>query len=331
MAPQGRDLPTYFVPLRQRTAEILRGRHSFFWNPDSGCGEPYFANPQTGLLYPPAWLALVLPAPLAVGVETGLHLALLGAGCALLASQLGARGWLAVAAGWGVALAGPAADAACALNNLDTLAWLPWLWLAALSGSLPGTAGLLALAYLAGEPQLAALGAAVAFSLAPRRRVAAGLVLAAGLVAVQLLPFAAWVQGGDRGRESASAEAAAGAILPIELAAMVAPGMPLPPRAGRFVAHLAIPVWGLVFAAAALGSRGAGRRLAAWGWGLAGFAVLAGTPPGQELWRLVTAGLLRYPGRLLFVALAAWLPAAAAAASGRPRGHWRFGAGLALA
>ena len=59
--PGARDLPTYFVPLRERTAEVVRLQQAPFWNADSGCGEPYFANPQTGVLYPPAWLAAALP------------------------------------------------------------------------------------------------------------------------------------------------------------------------------------------------------------------------------------------------------------------------------
>ena len=109
-APTVRDLPSYFVPLRQRTAEVLAGARGAFWDPDVGCGEPYFANPQSGLLYPPAWLATVLPPAVAVGVEAGLHLAILAVGCALLARRLGAgrvaRGGRGVGGGGGRAGAG---------------------------------------------------------------------------------------------------------------------------------------------------------------------------------------------------------------------------------
>jgi hypothetical protein len=320
-SPSARDLPAYFLPLRARTAEVLEGSRGPFWNPDVGCGEPYFANPQTGLLYPPAWLATLLPARTAVGVEVGLHLALLGWGCALLARRLGARGWLCLAAGWGAVLAGPTADAAGVLNNLDALAWLPWAWWAALEGGPARTAVFLAAAYLAGEPQLAALGGAVALSLAPSRRTLAALALGVGLIAVQLLPFGVWVHGGDRGPGTVASEAAAGAVRPAELAALAAPGAALPQRAERYVDHLAVPVWALLLGILALARPGRSRVLAAWGVVLLVAAVLAGAGWGRVVWTLLTAGLLRYPGRLVFPALIALLPAAAAVAEER-RSRW---------
>ena len=319
--PGARDLPTYFVPLRERVAEVIERSHSPFWNSDAGCGEPFFANPQTGVLYPPAWLATLLPGRQAIGVEVGLHLALLGAGSALLALRLGATGWLAVAAGWGVALSGPAASAAGVLNNLDTLAWVPFLWCAALAGSTGGVAVFLALAYLGGEPQLAFLAAAVAIVLAPRRRILGGVALGVGLVAVQLVPFVVWAAVGDRGVGSDLAEVIAGAVAPREVPAILVASVPLPPRADRFVGALAIPAWGALLAVWALLERGAvGRRLAACGWALAGASVLAGVGWSGRVWAAATLGLVRYPGRLLFLAVVALLPAAAAvAAKGRGR------------
>ena len=314
--PGARDLPTYFLPLRERTAEIVRFDHATFWNPDSGCGEPYFANPQTGLLYPPAWLAALLPGRQAIGVEVGIHLALLGAGCALLATRLGARAALALAAGWGVVLSGPLASAAGVLNNLDTLAWVPFLWWAAIAGSAGFAALALALAWLGGEPQLAALAALVALTLAPRRRTAVGLALGLGLVAVQLVPFVVWAALGDRGPGGGVAELVAGAVTPRELLALLAPGAPLPERPDRFVAQLALPAWGLLLAVWATLERGAaGRTLAIWGWALAATSVVAGLGWGGTLWAAVTLGLVHYPGRLLFLAAVALLPAAAAVAS----------------
>lgn len=311
--PSERDLPSYFVPLRERTASVLTGRRGAFWDPDVGCGEPYFANPQTGLLYPPDWLATVLPGSIATGVEAGLHLAFLGVGCALLVRRLGGGALAEVAAGWGVVLAGPLSDAVGVLNNLDTLAWMPWLWLSALAGSLPATAACAAAAYLAAEPQLAVLGGAVALSLAPRRRTVAALALAVGLVAVQALPFAAWVSGGDRGPWRTAAEVTAGSVKAAELPAVVFPGAPLPPRSDRFVTRPAIPLWALLLSVAALfGSRPPVRRLATWGLASLAAAVLAGLPAIRELWTLATQGLVTYPGRLMFLAVVALVPAAAA-------------------
>ncbi len=329
-APTLRDLPGYFVPLRTRTAEVLHGERGPYWNRDVGCGEPFFANPQSALLYPPAWLAAVLPAERAVGVEVGMHLAWLAAGCALLARRLGAgTPWLEAAAGWGAVLAGPLADAAGVLNNLDSVAWLPWLAHAALAGSLPGMAFTAAAAFLAAEPQLAVVAGAVALTLAPRRRTVAGLALAVGLVAVQALPFAAWVAGGDRGPGRVSIDTAAGSPAPADLVRAVFPGALLEAGRDRFVAHPAVPLWLLVLGAlAAFDRRPEVRRLAWWGWGLALAAALAGLPGVRDAWTTATFSLVRYPGRLVFPALVALAPAAAAAAGAR---RWPRWSGIAVA
>jgi hypothetical protein len=71
----------------------------------------------------------------------------------------------------------------------------------------------------------------------------------------------------------------------------------------------------VVGAAAALGSRGSGRRLAWWGFALAALAVIPSFDWGAAVWRALTFGMVRYPGRLLFPAVAALAPAAAAAAT----------------
>ncbi|HVN75866.1 MAG TPA: hypothetical protein VMT19_06090 [Thermoanaerobaculaceae bacterium] len=329
--PTGQDLPSYFVPLRHRTAEVFAGSRSAFWNPDVGCGEPFFSNPQSGLLYPLVWPAIVLPPQVAVGLEAGVHLAILAVGCTLLARRLGAKQWLDLVAGWGVVVAGPVLGSAGVLNNLDSLAWTPWIWWAALGGSLPATAGFVALAYLAAEPQLAAIAGVVALTLAPRRRTVAAVVLAMGLVAVQALPFAAWVRGGDRGPRDEPQIGMAGVVMPGELVAMAVPGAPMPDRIGaRFVEHFAVPLWALVLGAvAALDKRRAVRHLAWWAWALIAWSVLPSLPWGLAAWNFGTAGLVRYPGRLLFPAVVALVPAAAAAIGTRRPKAW-VGAAVAL-
>jgi len=330
-APTGQDLPSYFVPLRHRTAEVLSGSRSASWNPDVGCGEPFFANPQSGLLYPPVWPAAFLPPRVAVGVEAGFHLAVLAVGCALLARRLGAVGWLDLVAGWGVVAAGPVLGAAGVLNNLDSLAWMPWVWWAALGGGVPATAGFLALAYLAAEPQLAAIAGVVALTLAPSRRTAAALVLAAGIVAVQALPFAAWVRGGDRGPREEPQMGMAGVVMPGELIAMAVPGAPPPERIGaRFVEHFTVPLWALLLGGvAAFDRRKAVRRLAWWAWALIVGSVLPSFPWGLTVWNFVTAGLVRYSGRLLFPAVVAIVPVGAAAIGARRPRLW-MGAAVAV-
>jgi hypothetical protein len=324
--PTARDLPTYFVPLRHYTAQVLAGRSAPFWNPQVGCGEPYFANPQTGILYPLAWCATFVSADRAVGLEVGFHLALLGAGCCVLARRLGAGRWLAVAAGIGSACAGPIASSAGMLNNLATTAWLPWLWASALSGSVPGVAGAGAAAWLAAEPQLAVLGGLVAVAAAPRRRTVAGLVLAGCVVAVQALPFAFWVAGGDRGPGSAGVATAARSVSPTEILSLALPGVK-GAREGHapFVASLTLPLWCVVLSFAAARDRGTARsRLAIAGWALVVLATMTSLPLGERLWTFVTLGLVRHPGRLLFPATIA-LVTAAAACQRRLRMGWAAG------
>ncbi len=313
-APAARDLPTYFEPLRLRTANVLTAGRSPWWNPDTGSGEPFFANPQTGVLYPPAWLATAMPAARALGVEVGLHLALLGAGVGRLARRLGAGSWPSAACGLAAALAGPVAGAAGVLNNLDTLAWLPWLWAAAHAGAFPAVALCAAAAWLGGEPQLAVIGCGLAFVLAPRRRTLGALTLAAGLASVQVVPFAAWVAGGDRGPGTATEEVAGGTLAPREWPSLAFAMQAPPAGPDRFVVHPTMALWVLALGAvAALDRRAAVRRMAVAGWALLAVALVAGLGWGQDLWATLTLGLVRFPTRLLLPAAVLLAPAAAAA------------------
>jgi hypothetical protein len=45
------------------------------WSGTILSGYPFFANPLSGLWYPPGWLALLLPLPLGFNLLVGLHLA----------------------------------------------------------------------------------------------------------------------------------------------------------------------------------------------------------------------------------------------------------------
>jgi len=310
-SPGLRDAPSYFAPLRARTAEVLRGSRSPWWDPDVGCGEPYFANPQTTLLYPPAWPGLVLAPEAAVGAEAGLHLALLGAGCALLALALGGRPGWAVAAAWAAVVAGPSIDAVGVLNNLETLAWLPWMWWAVASGRLRWLPLFVACSWLAAEPQLALLGVAMAVTLVPSRRALAAAALGLGMVAIQAVPFAFWVAAGDRGPGLlADVRGALGAG---QLPGLIFAG------AGRaaadaFIVHPTVPLWAAVLGLVALWRcRGPARRLAVWGWALVVAAVVAGLPGGDVVWETATLGLVRYPARLLLITAVALPPVAAVA------------------
>jgi hypothetical protein len=103
------------------------------WNPLTLGGTPFAADPLSGIYYPPLWLALVLPAPLAFNILFFLHLALAGTGAFLLARGEGASNAGALLAG--IAFGGlPKLIAHTAAGHLTlvlAVAWTPWLLLAA--------------------------------------------------------------------------------------------------------------------------------------------------------------------------------------------------------
>lgn len=206
-----RDHQNYFIPLRYFTAEVLRSGEIPLWNPFNGLGERWLANPQTGVFYPPAWMFVILPFPLAYASFLWLHVGLLGCGGFLLfrrwssarASSLGAVVLM---------LGGPTMSLLDVSNNLATLAWLPLvLWCAAERGRpdprIPRSfaALVLGMMFLAAEPVLAFLGGILYLvfylALAERRRFADPLLvggMSLALVGAQLVPFLEWLRGSDR-------------------------------------------------------------------------------------------------------------------------------------
>src|SRR4051812_1377550 len=71
--PIVRDHFDYFQPLRWYTATELRQGRLPLWNPYNASGEPWLANPQTGVFYPPTWLFLALPFATAYTLFLALH------------------------------------------------------------------------------------------------------------------------------------------------------------------------------------------------------------------------------------------------------------------
>jgi hypothetical protein len=183
------------------------------WNPLVAGGEPFFASLQPGLLYPGSLVLYGLPMPAAFDWLVVLHYPLAGLGLAVLLRRWG-HGWTAAIMGGSVfMLGGFFVSLGNFINNLQTVAWLPWLflvWDSVLDGGRIRDLLLFALlcgvAFLGGEPQMLALGLALVFAHGlckvqdrelPRSRqtlafVFAG-VLAVALVSVQLLPFAEYM------------------------------------------------------------------------------------------------------------------------------------------
>ena len=83
-------LPTLqFYPWREFAfAELHAGRLPA-WNPYLGAGAPLLANYQTAIFYPPNWLILVLPGPLAMSLVALVHVLWAALGMWRLAGALG--------------------------------------------------------------------------------------------------------------------------------------------------------------------------------------------------------------------------------------------------
>lgn len=322
--PARGDLADFFWPMKSYTA--LRWASGVpLWNPLSGCGEPWLAQLQTGVLYP-GDLPFLLPGILGPLLGIALHLAIASSGVAawlfgLGSSRGGALLGAAVYAGSGAFL-----SLALVYNNFETAAFLPWLFamarLVAIGGSPAGLAVAFALSFLGGEPALAAAGAACAVLLAlftrheepaggidtgrPLVRLAGGLLLGAALTAAVAFPFFEYAASSGRLGGVTRVEALARPVGASDLLDLVLPPPdtltrhPAPGRGG-YLATLALSPLVLVLAA------GAGAGLAARPRLLLGLSFLAlvglslalGARGGflPLVWDLGIARGVRFPAR----------------------------------
>ena len=200
------DVTQWFHPALLWGAGEIRAGRLPLWMPHAYAGAPFFANPQTALLFPLTWLAWLLPAAAALTLITAGKL--IGAGLAMY--------WFLRS---GLRLCVAAALVGSLGFELSTtlVGWVGWAFGSALMGlpllfmtlervRAPGTrrwiaalAAAVALTILAGYPQGAfhALLAATAWALTRARgadrafllRCGAGALLGAALAAVQVLPF----------------------------------------------------------------------------------------------------------------------------------------------
>ncbi len=312
---QLRDHFDYFQPLRWFTAAELREGRLPLWNPYSASGEPWLANPQTGVFYPPTWIFLVLPFATAYMLYLFLHLLILGWGAYLLFARTGSRGAAMVGAA-AILFSGPVLSLLDVSNNLATLAWIPLaLWCAA-EGAWRRGGIVLALGFLAGEPFSAALAALLYVVVRRRRDVIGTAAIAFGLSAVQLLPFLEMVRGSDRSGGMGAPEILRDSMPLRDWLRVVLP----PPLFDTPPGQTFLPVvyGGVVVAALALaGLTMVRRRRDLVGWTvLLAVAVLISTGPALLVQLPLT--LFRYPSRLVSVGMLA-LGALAAAGWDRLR------------
>lgn len=159
------DTYLYFYPYWTAAREALHAGRLPLWNPDLFMGVPFLANSQVGLFYPLNWLVWWLwPAPYAITASIVLHLFIAGAGAYLAARRtLGLSHAGAFLTAILYALGGYLTAQVEHVNQLQGLAWLPWIMTVAwgvhlsdwraIARRAAGLAVLLALQILAGHAQ----------------------------------------------------------------------------------------------------------------------------------------------------------------------------------
>ena len=167
------DAGTYFHPLKEMLGRTVQSGEWPWWNPWIRNGLPFFANPQVGLFYPPSLLFYFLPTSLAFNWNVIAHSVLMATGFYCWLRSTGRSPAAAAAGALAIAWGGFAMSLTIYLNHLPAMAWIGWTWwawegwLAARAWRrLALTSGGFALQFLAGEPQIAVVTAAIALLLA---------------------------------------------------------------------------------------------------------------------------------------------------------------------
>ncbi len=168
-----RDFSIYFLPMKALLVELVRSAELPLWDPYVRNGLPFLANPQAGVFYPPSLLLVVFGLDPGLTLFLLLHLAAAGAGFYffLRSARFGAPA--AALGALAFAMSGYVASLVNVLNNLQTVAWVPWLFAFTLRlARRParrdwfGLVLATVLSLLGGELQLAALALAAAMALA---------------------------------------------------------------------------------------------------------------------------------------------------------------------
>ena len=321
-APTFRDQADFFFPLKLYTADRLRRGELPLWNPLSGGGEPWLANLQSGVFYPPGLLFLIPSAALAAGLYLLLHFAAAAAGTRAFLRQEGSSEAASLAGAASFAASGFAASLSGYWNHFGAYAWLPMLAALARGGlttraSRLAFAGLFAVQALSGSPEVSAATLAIGLLLVWRARpapeggfqpgtglrvarLAASAVLGLALAAAALVPFGELALHSDRRGARSPAERDAGAVR--WAGASSAAGVARGESGTSYLPSLAAGTLTLVLAAAAL--REKERRpltllLAA--IAVAGIVLAAAGPPGVWLRSVPPLDRIRYPAKALIL------------------------------
>ncbi|MGA1747480.1 MAG: YfhO family protein [Ilumatobacteraceae bacterium] len=191
------DGATYSMPNTEVTRAALAGGRVPVLNDQIFGGVPHLGNHAVGVFYPPRLVALLFDTATGHGLVVAAHLVFLGVGITVLARHLRLSGLAAGAAGTTGVLAGATLTKTIQYEQIQPVAWLPWMMLAVLSVGVAGAprrrVGLLALVtamtLLSGHPQLvievAVVAAAVAVGAVVSRHIGLGrLVVGVGVGAL---------------------------------------------------------------------------------------------------------------------------------------------------
>jgi hypothetical protein len=190
------DVPYHFLPWREfGFGELAKGNLAL-WNPHIFAGAPFFGGMQSALLYPPNWLFLALPLPLAANWSVALSIWMLGTFMYLWARRRNLQPFAAFVSAAVLMFCAPyfLRVSAGHLTALAAMAWVPLVFLA-IDGWLDERRarwcllGMLAVAMqiFAGHPQYVYFTAIVAAGYALLRLLEARegrLAAAAGLAAL---------------------------------------------------------------------------------------------------------------------------------------------------
>ena len=192
------DLYLYHYPLRHLVVSRLQQGEAPLWNPYIFAGVPLAANPQALLLYPFSQLQYFLPLSWSFSLDAFLHVcwAVFGAYLLLRTWRLERGGAATLAAAYALSPFLIYRISQGVPTHLSALAWVPWIWLAALSRHALLFSVAFALQVLSGHPQFALINACGlflwAFPVRPRWALSLiplamlGLFLAAAQVAPTL-------------------------------------------------------------------------------------------------------------------------------------------------
>ncbi len=156
-----RDLHGFFYPMKYHLSSFLVEGRLPFWCSNIFCGAPFLSDIQSGVFYPPALIAFLLPFPGSLNAYVLLHF-LLGFWFFYLFIRVrgGSRG-AAILTAVSFCFGGYTISSVNTLNNLSTAVWLPamlWSYHKAVAENDRSkyflTVVFVAFCILAGEPQL---------------------------------------------------------------------------------------------------------------------------------------------------------------------------------